>query len=1210
MLKINTFINNLSKFQKLTCLIIILSFVLLLLFGIPTLARFKNRSFDSTSNVWNGSIANSYKSGTGTEADPYIISNGSELAHFANELQSNDYDNTYFALSNNIVLNDGIFSYDSTNGISYIKDNQTYYIDNYSNKYYNNIEKEGTETGLVNIFNTLNNFKGTLDGKSYRIYGLYITDENKEQLALFTNLKGNIHDLYVENSIIYGGNISAGIASNTENSSLKNILYNGYVVGKDNTSEKIMNITPAVSQINLQSEETTTNIDLQANLPLVGNQIISTSITGNYTINGAEEEGVIIKINGTIVTDGSFNIDSGSNILDSISVVTSTTSSNEVSLDISNLSYNIVYKYAVSGGIVGISKNSTISNCINKGDIYSKSISSGLVGTTNTSLSITNSYNNGNIYGSNIGGGLIGVIENSTDNINISNSYNNNNITSPELGGLISVIKNNAGIISINNVFDTSSSYSIDTINNTTVNVNNAYNTNSNQVKSGTINGTFTQTSISNLQNKDYIMNTLSFNEFVSFNELENNNNSVWIYEKDSLPIIFIDDLNKPVGSIHSSIYSWNNLSYDLNKTNFISNITFSINESDQLNPMKEIYYYINKSDTPLTKTQLDNLTSWISYDGIKQISKEGYYIIYAKMVDFDDNVTYLNTDVLVLDLPGTVVDIKLDDNTWNSFDSTPNYTYIDRPKDITIDIDEEISDITSIKYYLSNEVLTITALESLNESDWINYLDKISITEYGKYIIYVKVVDDFNYTNYINTNYIIYDGYQNNSITIGKNPSSYIDIEPNITSNSIITLNYTYENSSDELQDYTHNLVSNILLPTDSKIILFDNVRNKVYEYKITTSDNIYPFSLFKEVGTPNKPYIERTYYSNGIVKENFTIILDLSDTSINTDYNDTMLYLELHKPDGTNVRPTVYNTIKKFNIYSNNDAGLYLTTDYNGNEIIYNSDSTTDININSGISYKTINDKNIIDTTYENKKIGLSIKMVDSDGNIVDKKYLKNIIFKIGDNTYFPSNDNIVRINLQSGIANVTKTLSIITSDANNSLKKGTYYFKIANYASDDGYYYNELGSNIISVPVNVSDKNINIDYSFNVLMDDSNRIVKKTNENVNISFNILQKGSLENPNIRVSLYKKDQLTAYDQTYSIVDLAYYVTNNLNKYQNNVYYVSANPKEYNGTDDSYNNFNLNLITSNFENTGYKFIFSLYDGDKKIGTIEKYFIVR
>ena len=53
------------------------------------------------------------------------------------------------------------------------------------------------------------------------------------------------------------------------------------------------------------------------------------------------------------------------------------------------------------------------------------------------------------------------------------------------------------------------------------------------------------------------------------------------------------------------------------------------------------------------------------------------------------------------------------------------------------------------------------------------------------------------------------------------------------------------------------------------------------------------------------------------------------------------------------------------------------------------------------------------------------------------------------------------------------------------------------------------------------------INIDYRFDIMMDDNAHIINKASGLVNVTFNILQEAELDNPNIRVSLYQKDQLT-----------------------------------------------------------------------------------
>jgi hypothetical protein len=51
---------------------------------------------------------------------------------------------------------------------------------------------------------------------------------------------------------------------------------------------------------------------------------------------------------------------------------------------------------------------------------------------------------------------------------------------------------------------------------------------------------------------------------------------------------------------------------------------------------------------------------------------------------------------------------------------------------------------------------------------------------------------------------------------------------------------------------------------------------------------------------------------------------------------------------------------------------------------------------------------------------------------------------VFKIGDSYYYPEEDNVVRINLESSITDITKTLTIITRKNNSNLEDGTYYLK----------------------------------------------------------------------------------------------------------------------------------------------------------------------
>jgi len=111
----------------------------------------------------------------------------------------------------------------------------------------------------------------------------------------------------------------------------------------------------------------------------------------------------------------------------------------------------------------------------------------------------------------------------------------------------------------------------------------------------------------------------------------------------------------------------------------------------------------------------------------------------------------------------------------------------------------------------------------------------------------------------------------------------------------------------------------------------------------------------------------------------------------------------------------------------------------------------------------------------------------------------------------------------------------------------------------------------------------------------MDNINYIVSRNNKTQTVKFNILHEGDFSKTNVIVSLYKKDKLTAYNQDYSIVDLKEFVTNDLTKFEDNKYIALDELT-----------FDVPLL----KNNGYKLVFELYDNDKKIQTIEKYFIVK
>ena len=110
-------------------------------------------------------------------------------------------------------------------------------------------------------------------------------------------------------------------------------------------------------------------------------------------------------------------------------------------------------------------------------------------------------------------------------------------------------------------------------------------------------------------------------------------------------------------------------------------------------------------------------------------------------------------------------------------------------------------------------------------------------------------------------------------------------------------------------------------------------------------------------------------------------------------------------------------------------------------------------------------------------------------------------------------------------------------------------------------------------------------------------------------NIPFEIKYTGEIVSPSIKLALYKKSNLNPVNQDYELVDLKDFNEDELELYINSVYNVKNTVIDY-SEEELFNNYELNINTENMEKNGYKFQFQLYDGNKLITTIDKYFIVK
>lgn len=136
----------------------------------------------SQGEIWDGLVINAFAQGSGTKADPYIISNGSELA-FAIGTRNG----WYFRLAKDIYLNDV-----SSNG---------WYLGNDLNEWFTN-----------------KSFSGHIDGDGHCVYGIwYPSGNNYRYTGLLPQMSnGSIKNLGIRYSYITAKNFAAGFTTYVE----------------------------------------------------------------------------------------------------------------------------------------------------------------------------------------------------------------------------------------------------------------------------------------------------------------------------------------------------------------------------------------------------------------------------------------------------------------------------------------------------------------------------------------------------------------------------------------------------------------------------------------------------------------------------------------------------------------------------------------------------------------------------------------------------------------------------------------------------------------------------------------------------------------------------------------------------------------------------------------------------------------------------------
>lgn len=464
-------------------------------------------------------------------------------------------------------------------------------------------------------------------------------------------------------------------------------------------------------------------------------------------------------------------------------------------------------------------------------------------------------------------------------------------------------------------------------------------------------------------------------------------------------------------------------------------------------------------------------------------------------------------------------------------------------------------------------------------------------------------------------------------AMTPGRKYELFAPEVTNISSKSSVSAYFSLfaETENDIYKEGYHRaLVSNYILPLNTQITMLDlSGENIKYYYHVVDEEDIirateeyqkyrecsYNLSRFITMGSTQKDtnYLDSTknkeYYDSEkqIASEEFIFIVDFKNADINENCYNNSLLLELRNDEDQ----TIINVLGieqqqlQYSIYTNQDALLELDSKIDP-ITIYKGESAF-LLVKTNLIQNNAGSNKIYDTNYFNHKLGLKLTILDKDGNIVTGTTLIGVYFELNGQKYSPNIDGITRIKVSDRVANVESNIKIHTENAN--IATGNYRVKIESFSSPDGIYYGLSPSDTEEIPFIYINKvfGLKVDLEKEETVYDAATGTSSLGNN-NLTMNINYSSRLENPNIRIKLYRRNYDEIYQTTYTTVDLQEYIAEILTTTNNEFeYLLLENPGSENILKYHLNN---TLVTGT-----YKLEFSLYDNDIHIGNVERYIII-
>ena len=404
-----------------------------------------------------------------------------------------------------------------------------------------------------------------------------------------------------------------------------------------------------------------------------------------------------------------------------------------------------------------------------------------------------------------------------------------------------------------------------------------------------------------------------------------------------------------------------------------------------------------------------------------------------------------------------------------------------------------------------------------------------------------------------------------------------------------------TFSSSNPYQGNYERVVISSFPFKANTTIKMIDIVNNKFYYYNVTTSDEEsgkteYLLKDFYEMGSTTKKYNDKTnYYDSNtkLIKEEFIFTVSFENTTGQTESLNNTFFLNLREqsraisitPNDSALSNMNYNLLIGDNSYTLSNTITSSTI---------REDEELDFILNVEVKPANSNLIDIEDTKNQFKKQGLKLTFYQNGVKLSPEKLL-GVALVIDDKEYYVNSNGEIAVVLQNKINSITKSMSI------KGLDVGTYTVKEEYAISSSGLYFSDsLATYETEITVNKNN------FGIKVNIPDEELVILKEN-NTNMTFDINYESDLDNPNIRMSMYKKYQKDAYNFDYLELPVNDYTGNNLQEKTETEVVISNNPS----------NQTLSLKPTALMTEGtYKFVFKLYDNNKLVGEYIVYKIIK